>query len=77
MYTTMCLMQVSAPILPFAQVSNYTLISNLFVEINHLGSCLRDRFLQPGVTKVSGFPKYSTNTQSLALAAVCRDMSSK
>lgn len=61
----MCLMQVSAPILPFAQVSNYTLISNLFVEINHLGSCLQDRFLQRGVTKVTEISKYKYRTHDL------------
>lgn len=37
----MCLIQVSALILPLAQVSNYTHISNLFVEINHLGMFAR------------------------------------
>lgn len=53
MYTTMHLIQVSIPTLPFAQVSNYTLTSNLFVEINHLGTRLQDEFLQPDVTKVT------------------------
>lgn len=60
----MCLIQVSAPILPFAQVSNYTLISNLFVEINHLGTCLQDRLLQPGVTEVTEISKYKYKIHS-------------
>lgn len=60
----MCLIQVSAPILPFAQVSNYTLISNLYVEINHLDTCLQDRFLQPGVTKVTEISKYKYKIHS-------------
>lgn len=73
----MCLIQVSALILPLAQVSNYTHISNLFVEINHLGMFARQvssGWCDPGHGDCQ---RHVQNPQSLALAAVCGDMSNK
>lgn len=68
----MCLVQVRAPILSFTQVSNYAHMSNLFVEINHLGTFagqVSSGCCDPG--------HQDCQTQAQNPQPLCRDMSNK
>lgn len=68
----MCLVQVRAPILSFARVSNYAHMSNLFVEINHLGT-----FVGQASSGCCDPGHWDCQTQAQNLQPLCRDMSNK